>query len=353
MANAKANAKRSTRGPAVQQYQIGKDFPQEYIEALTYKIALWFASPTCDRKYADPVGAAKAKIKECLLATTEDGSAWKKCPASFEMRVKAKCGYDIAADRGIPAPRVKHPEGGRDLNPAAQQAAKGLKDADVVNAGFDAEGFRARVEADILAAFSELDNPAHKPNVRSLSGLYAEREKINAKLAVGVTDVQRELLLKSLKMIEEMADTTLKRLGIHPDQIRKKISDRAASTVADLVASLDGDDDFRHREKVWALQLALQLWWMSEHHNGDRTGPNISDFECWHMTRSRPMKFRCRHGEDYTLVEGFEPADLYRWLTAEGVLVHEPLLPQITPKDALDGLDAFFAADDAAEPEAA
>lgn len=322
----------------------GADFSREEIETLIYRIALWYQSPESDRKYDDPVVVAREKIQECLLGTTESGDPWRNCPADFNKRVRAKCAYDIEKGQGIrSAPKRK--DGGRDLNKKAQKAARELDDTNPVAVVFAQEEFRSKLEKDILEAFPELDNAAHLPTVRSLTLYHAQREVIDRELQLGVRANKRSDLLESLKTIEQMADVAMKRLGIHPDQIRKKISDKGKSTVADLVALIGDDPEFRKREKTWALQFALQCWWMSEHHNGRRTGPQLHDFEIWHMTRSRPMRFTCRHGEEYTLVEGFTPDELKAYLEREGVLINEPVIPGLIPAEALSGLKEYFEQD--------
>lgn len=323
----------------------GADFTQAEIDKLIYEIAVWFKDPKSGRNCDAPVETATARVKECLLAETVNGEPWKTCSNDFAKRILAKCGYDIVNHVGVPMMRAKGRDGGRVLDAKAKEGVKTLNAGAIVQANFDQESYREKVEHDILLAFPELDNAASKPVVRSLSGLYAQREVIDQELAVGVTASKRETLLRSLKVIEDMADTTMKRLGIHPDQIRKKISDKGASTIGDLVALVDEDPTYREREKVWSLQLALQLWWMTEHLNGDKTGPNLHPFEMWHMTRTKPIKFTCRHDETYTIVEGFEPHELYAYLIQEGVLVEEPVVPQlITPTD-LAGLDDYFRKD--------
>jgi hypothetical protein len=317
----------------------GADFTKDWIESLIYQIALFYKSPESDRNYDDPVLMARQKIQECLLGTTETGDPWKAVPRAFEDRVRAKCGFDIASMKGIPSRRVKNPAAERAIDKAAIEAAKELDDLDITQ--FNAEQFRQNMERDLLLTFPELDNPAHLPNVRSLTMYYAEREKIDEKLAHGVNDSKRLQLLDSLRKIEEMADTTMKRMGIHPDQIRRKIADKGASSVSDLAAVVEGEalkDEFKKREKVWTLQLALQLWWMSKHRNGAGTGPQVHDFEIWHMTRSRPVKFKCRHGETYNLIEGFEPHELREFLLKEGVLIEEPVISGLFTGDALKGL---------------
>jgi hypothetical protein len=318
----------------------GADFSQSEIEALVYKIAHWFASPECPRKYEDNVRAAKDKVRECLLGLNSDNEPWASCPDDFTKRVKIKCQWDMVADRGIYTKRQHDQMGKKAANKgeAADKAKEVMRQINPIENSFDATAFREQVERDILSAFPELDNPAHRPNVRSLSGLYAQREVIDRELAAGVSTSKREQLLKSLKIIEEMGDGTMRRLGVHPDQVRKKIADKAASSVSDLVQMIGDDKDFAKREKIWSLQLALQLWWMSEHLNGNKSGPQMHPFEIWHLTRSRPIYHKCKCGFECLLVEGFEPEELRKYLVAHGVLVEEPVYPTITPAEALKGL---------------
>jgi hypothetical protein len=320
--------------------QAGADFSQAEIEALVYKIAVWFASPECPRKYTDSVQAAKDKIRECLLGLNAEGDPWVGCPDDFSKRVRVKCAWDMALDKGMYTAKQHKQISKKGMNrgDAAEQAKTAMRQIAPEDAKFDMEGFRQKVESDILTEFPELDNPAHRPNVRSLSGLYAQREQIDRELVLGVSATKRDQLLKSLKVIEDMADGTMRRLGIHPDQVRKNIKDKGASSLADLVALIGDDKDYAKREKIWSLQLALQLWWASEHWNGSKNGPNLHDFEIWHLTRSRPVRHRCSCGRDVVLVEGFEPTELRDYLTANGVLVEEPLLPDIVSAARLTGL---------------
>jgi hypothetical protein len=335
-----ANTGRPIRQYVVGDKKDGADYSQSEIEALVYKVAVWFASPECPRKYEDTVQAAKDKIRECLLGLNAEGDPWVGCPEDFQKRVKIKCAYDMIADRGIYTAKQHKQMGKKAANRgvAADNAKEVMRQIDPIEAKFDAEGFRAKVEKDILDAFPELDNPAHRPNVRSLSGLYAQREVIDRELAAGVSTSKRETLLRSLKIIEEMADGTMRRLGVHPDQVRKKIADKASASISDLVAMIGDDKEFAQREKVWSLQLALQLWWMSEHWNGTKSGPQLHDFEIWHLTRSRPIRHRCKCGFECVIIEGFEPHELRDYLVANGVLVEEPVLPGVVPQAALAGL---------------
>jgi hypothetical protein len=331
--------------PASKQFVVGNtadgaDFSTHEIDALIYRIALWFGSAECDRNYDDPVASAREKIQECLLAENSSGDPWKNCPAEFAARVKVKCAYDMLTGKGIPAPRVKHPDAVRALDKKAQAAAKGLDDSNPILADFDQSAFRTDLEQRILAEFPELDNPAHLPNVRSLTMYHAQREIIDRELQAGIGNANKRLtLLESLQRIEVMADVAMKRLGIHFDQVRKKIDSKGASSIGDLVALIGDDRDYATLEDVWRKQLALQCWWMSEHHNGRRTGPQLHDWEIWHMTRNRPVRFKCRHGEEYVIVEGFTPKELYEYLKARKVVIAEPVLPHLIKPEWLEHME--------------
>lgn len=316
----------------------GADFSREEIDALVYKIAMWFSSPNSGYNFDDPVEEAKKKVQQCLLGVNSKGEPWRGAPTDFAKRIRAICNFDMESETGIPNRRNSKRVAQKAHDEEAKEAAKEIANSNPVAIQFDQEEYRRKLEQDTYAAFPELDNPATRPHVESYSLLMAQRKVIDMELALNPKSKQRDALLKSLKTVNEMADAQMRMLGIHPDQIRKNVSSRASSTVADLVAQIENDEDFRHRERVWALQLALQLYWMSEHYNGRKTGPQLHDFEIWHMTRTRPIKFKCRHGEEYTIVEGFEPHELRDWLIREGVLVEEPVIPNLISADDLKGL---------------
>jgi hypothetical protein len=316
----------------------GADFSKEEIDALIYKIALWFSSKDCSTDFDDPVQASKDKVRECLLGLNAKGEPWKGAPHEFAKRIKSKCNFDIVTEAGIPNKRNDQRVATKAHVGAATEAAEELDESNPVAVQFDQEAYRKRLEQDTYGVHPELNNPAIRPHVESYSLLMAQRKVIDGELAMNPKGGRRDALLKSLKNVNEMADGQMKMLGIHPDQIRRSVQSKSSATVSDLVEQIENDDDFKKREKTWALQLALQLFWMSEHYNGRKTGPQLSDFEIWHMTRTRPIRFRCRHGEEYTLVEGFSPNELRDWLLKEGVLVEEPVIPHLFTDGDLEGL---------------
>jgi hypothetical protein len=329
--------KREVKVYTVSDRKQDADFSKAEIEALIYKIALWYSSPECDRKAADPAKEAKDRVTESLLALTKEGKPWMGAPQKFEDRIRAKCSYDMATNKGIPGKTVKNR--GRNVTPEAKQGVAEVKAKDIIAANFDQDKFRRKTENDILAEYPELDNSAHRPMVRRLSLLYAQQEIVDMTLAFNPSsDAKRESLLKQLKELEAMSQNTMKSLGIHPDQLAKAMKEKAGGTISDLVAMLEDDQEFVDRERKWSLQLALQLWWMVNHPDGKGTAPQLSEWEMWHFTRTRPVKFTCSCGRYHNLVEGFKPDELRDYLLSEGVLLEVPVIKGLIPEYVLTGL---------------
>lgn len=317
----------------------GADFSKEEIELLIRDVALWFQSPKCDRSYDDPLEMARQQVQECLLAETREGKPWHNAPNDFKVRVRVKCLYDMESGEGIRIDRTtkkkrgRHPMA-RDTKEGAEAAAKSINRHAVIKANFDAKKFRDKAEKDVYKTFPELDNVVHRQNVKRLSLLYAEQEKIDMELEMVANGGQKEAALKALGEIEKQINVTMNMLGIHPNQLRKNMDKHRDGSLGDLVAHLDGDDEFKDREKLWAKQAAYQLWYMSQHPNGRGDGPQLEPWEVWHLTRTRPIDYTCQCGKRVTLVEGFEPDDLRDYLLRNGMELLTPAVPGfIRPKD--------------------
>lgn len=341
----------------VKRYVVGTgedaDFTPERIQLLAYQLARWFASDMCDRNYEDPMLEAKDIIRQCLLGQTKEGKVWSTCPAAFESRIKIKALYDMNLDQGVPSRKAKAPNATLGKNPKAVSAVnQAMRNMVPAGATTDKESYRKKIETDILREYPELDNPAHRPNVERLSLIYAEQQVISKEVMIGLTGKKREDALRQLKVLEEMAERTMKLLDIHPDSLRKKMDQQREGTLGELIAILEADDQFLEREKMWALQAALQLWYMTQHDNGRGDGPQIEPFELWHMTRSRPVDYTCECGREVTLIEGFTPEDLFQFLVKRGGLTPTtPVIPGVKEKD-LEGMDKELGPDPKEEPAA-
>jgi hypothetical protein len=334
---------KKTERREVKQFVLGRDFTAQEIELLAFKIAKWFRDPTCDRRHDDPEAAAKEIIEQCLNATTKDGSPWRNAPAEFAARIKVKAAYDMTTDTGIPIKAVKHPDAVRRLDPEADANGKKLDVMQPALVDFDSAAFRALEESKLLTQYPELNNPVHLPHVRRLTLLYAQQEIIDRELLLAVNARKREDALRQMEVLNKTMESVLKILDIHPESLRKKIKESADGSVGDLVAVLDADEDFRPRERLWALQAALQLWSMTVRPNGRGDGPQLSEWECWHATRSAPMAFTCRCGAHYpALVRGFTPKQLKKYLIERGVLIEQPAIPHLIRPEDVAGLSAFI-----------
>jgi len=310
------------------------EFTPEQIELLTLQIRDWFISDACDRSYADPLAKAREFVDQCLKATTASGKLWSKAPDDFDKRIKIKTLFDMEDGNHVAQNPNKTPEAKRNAEhrEAIDQASVSSNptDSHVMN-------YMKQLETDILDAYPELNTPVHKPNVMRLALLYSEQERIRIEL-VGAKDAARNKKIDTLNTLQKAISDTMKALDIYPEQLRKRMDQQRQGSVGDLVALIDGDAEFKAREKRWALTLALQLWWMTKHPDGKRTGPQIHDFEMWHLTRTRPIRYECSCGRQVTLVEGFTPQELQEYLIDNGVLIEKPIIPQLMTEEDLDGL---------------
>lgn len=315
-------------------------FTADEIDLLVYKIRDWFASEECDRNYSDPLGEARAQVEQCLHATTKAGKRWRKVPEDFETRIKIRTLYDMEEGKHVSQQRAKTVEARanadhkRDLD--AAKRGQGVNTATLAHL----QQYQQNLSDDILATYPELDTPVHKPNVDRLALLYTEQERIRLELP-GAGGKTRRDHIDTLSVIQKSVTDTMKALDIFPEQLRKRMDQQRTGSVGDLVATLGGDSEFKEREKRWSLTLALQLWWMTKHPNGKNTGPQIHDFEMWHLTRTRPINYTCKCGHEAVIVEGFTPEDLRDYLLENGVLVDKPILPQLVTEEDLNGLESY------------
>lgn len=277
----------------VKQFVIGKDFTEQEIEILIFKLAEWFRDERCDRRPEEPLKAARELVVQCLNAETKDGSPWRNAPEKFANRIKIKAAYDMESGQGIAISAVKHPDAVRNLEEGAQKNSRRAGNMNPLAASFDVEKFREVEEQRLLNAYPDLDTEAMRPHVRRLTLLYSQQELIDLDLTITTSPARRSELLKTMGDLNKTLDDILKILDIHPESIRKKINASSEGNLGELVAMLD-NDEFREREELWNLQLALQLWAMSMRRNGRGDGPQLELWELWHMTRSIPFSFTCR-----------------------------------------------------------
>lgn len=332
------------------QYKVGTepgaDFHPAEMEALALKIAKWYSDPRSGRRYDDALSVAKEHIRQCLLAETDSGSYWPRCPAEFKTRIRVKCIFDMDKDEGIPRGRANSPTAERILDPAAQRAAReAMGEMDPVAAAVNIEQIAATHVQHILDEYPELDNPVHLPNVERLAEVYAQQQIVIQEMRLLGGRKKRLEHIETLGKLEQSAERTMKLLDIHPEQLRKKMDSRRDGTIGELISILESDENFAERERLWAMEAALQMWWMTQHRNGRGDAANIEDWELWHATRTRPIDYTCACGRAVTLVEGFTPLELRDYLIKRGVLVAEPAIPGLIPAEALQGIDGEWEED--------
>jgi hypothetical protein len=322
------------------------DFSMLEIENLTLRLIAWFKDPKCDRNFSDPEQQAKDIIQQCLKCVKQDGDPWKNAPHTFQSRIRVKAAYDMETGAGIPIRASKHPDAVRRLDKEAEESANAVQDIIPALVEFDIEEYRQKQLRNILSTFPELDNPVHLPNVRRLALYYSQQEMIDRMVSSGSVKPgtpKSSDILDELESLNKSIDALMKTLDIHPDSLRKKIKENTDGTLGDLVVMLDMDEEFKEREKLWALQAALQLWYMHEHPNGDLSGPQMEEWEIWHMTRTRPFSFTCKCGIKYhNIIQGFTPKELKEYLIKHGILIEVPAIPGLITHEDVEGIGEFI-----------
>jgi hypothetical protein len=327
----------------IKQFVIGKDFSETEIELLVMRLSKWFQDENCDRQFDDPEQSARDIVQQCLDGTTKDGSPWKVAPAEFATRIKVKAAYDMTTDTGIKISAVKSPNAVRRLDKDAKDNKAKMGDMQPALINFDMEEFRRAEESKLLLHYPELNNPVYLPHVRRLTLLYAQQEAIDLELQLATNNKKREDALRQMETLNKTAESILKILDIHPESLRKKIKESADGTLGELVAVLEADEEFKHREHLWSLQAALQLWSMTVRRNGRGDGPQLTEWEVWHATRSTPMEFTCRCGAHYPrLIRGFTPKELKAYLIEHNVLVEQPAIPKLIATADVAGLSEYI-----------
>jgi hypothetical protein len=76
------------------------DFTPEEVELMIYKIAAWFGDPACDRKYEDPIKAAREFVKRALNGVLADGRVWKAASPDFNKRIMVLCNFNLETEEG-------------------------------------------------------------------------------------------------------------------------------------------------------------------------------------------------------------------------------------------------------------
>lgn len=306
--------------PILIRYKIGVDFTEEQAKKWLEQLSWWVS--TRMPNIENPSEYAEKVIKAGLNGTKIDGTPWAGVTKDFYKRVKQLAGFDLDLGIGVREPTKRtiiHPQ--HTAPKTAELPPLDLK-----------EGMELRQSyiKELIQKYPHLDTPVYKPKVEELAETVVKSRMISGDFlsAKGQT---LERLGKVRESLHKQIGELMEFLEISPKQRITKTLDAKNSDVGSIVARLEAyGDTWKEFEKIDALRELLQLYKMLKSTRPDMS-PQLNDWELWHMTRNRPVRFTCRCGESYELLGGFTPNDIEQALV-QAQQVYGYGLEDINPK---------------------
>lgn len=285
--------------PVLIRYTIGVDFTEEQYTKWLSQLTWWVSSrmPNIENpsKYAEKV------IKAGLNGTRVDGKQWVGVTKDFFKRIKQIAGFDLNLGVG-----VREPVRRNYVNPV--HTAGKTTELPPLNLE-DAMELREKYIKELIHKYPHLDTPVYKPKVEELAETVIKSRMISSEFLTSRASTL-ERLSKIRESLHKQIGELMEFLEISPKQRLTKTLEAKNSDVGSIVARLESyGDTWREFEKIDALRELLQLYKMLNSTRPDGS-PQLNDWELWHMTRNRPVRFTCRCGESYELLGGFLPEEI-------------------------------------------
>jgi hypothetical protein len=302
--------KRSVRRIEIQpiQYKIGRDVSQDTYTQWTLKIAEWFSERKPTLK--EPVKVAKRYL-DCCMRGTKPRDPEKKWTGAEQwtlaLRIRSACAYDVEKMAPIYnkldrrrvrknqlKQRLEKEKVRKRTDPLLPEAVRVLARKEATY-GDDPSIFLSpkehrrwvELKEQYTKQFPELALVNAEAELNVLCDLLVMSERHRLKMLNGEKMDTREYqnLINTIDSIK----TTL---GIHPNQLAKRVQERRAGSFAELLARFEGMDDARAtRERHWIEEL-MQLYQMYHQPSprNDMGGYQLDDVGLLGMTGCRTCK---------------------------------------------------------------
>lgn len=286
--------------PVLRRFAVGKDFTEADFHKWIDQLIWWIG----DRfpRIKDPREHAEKIMKAALNGTKLDGTEWLGISSDFFSRVVQLSGFDVKRGVGVRDPKTaKH----RSIVTRASGEKTEIPPVDIQ------QGMQLRADyiKDLLHKYPHLDSPVYKPKVEELAETIVKSRMISVDFILS-RGKELELLSKIRESLHKQISELMKFLEIAPEQRVRKQLDAKNSDVGSLIAKMESYGEvWEEYEKLDALRELLQKYRMLKSSRPDGT-PQLNDWELWHMTRNRPVKFTCRCGVSYELLGGFTPEEI-------------------------------------------
>lgn len=320
------------------QYKVGKDISAERWQEIILAVADWFAQV---RNTKEPVVAAKRALQECLDGKTKTGAKWfAMATATLEARIRIKCRYDI--ERMAPLATADEIKKSRmsalqerkrkkreqeKIDPfIAEDRRKELADSatygdDPLVSLTSAEhaNWQALKDAYIRQFPEELGTIAAQGELDSLCDLHILNERHRLRLLAG-HHVDPKVAAHVVDQLDKLKTT----LGIHPNQIAKRVKSRSDTTLGSAAARLETGDWRKIRQRFFAEEL-IQLLQMYHTPTADGTGYQLDDIGLFGVTRCRTCECAKCHTRNFV---GMSIDEIEAYLLKQGHISVEPSAPK-------------------------
>lgn len=348
----KKRAPRVFKEPVV--YTVGSDISQEMYDELVVKLADWFRQWRPD--HPEPAADARHRIKCCLEGKTLEGKPWfTHWSSAFNTRVKMLCRFDPEKMQPIHTANTKSKakkDRDRRLETARKQRNHAKNDPLIppltkaelkknVNYGDSphvllTEGEQQtwqRYHDSYTEQFPELSTINAQAELSLLCDLHVLHERNRLKLLKG-QQVDVAAMGENTKLITDLK----KALGIHPDQLAKRVQEKTEGSLGDAVAKL-ADPKWRQlRERFWLEeQLVLYQMYVTPSPRLDGDGHQLDEIGLFAHAKCRTC--HCV-GCGTRNFHGIPVQEVEQYLIAKGVLEPIDEIPVIVLDDDMDDDEA-------------
>lgn len=325
------------------QYKIGEHVTAEQYTTWTLKIADWFSERKPTLK--EPVKVAKRYLDCCMRGTKprEPDVVWRGAEQwSLDTRIRSACAYDVKAMKPIygkkDRQRIRQNQAKKRMVELKVKRKTDLLVPESVRVlarkeatyGDDPAVFLSpkehrrwvEIKEEYTKQFPELAMVNAEAELNVLCDLLILSERHRLKMLNG-----EKLDTKDHQNLVSTIDSIKTTLGIHPNQLAKRVQERRAGSFAELLARFEGMDNAREtRERHWIEEL-IQLYQMYHQPSPrpDMGGYQLDDVGLLGMTGCRTCKCAGCGMQNYA---GLSITEVERYLEAKQVLEVDAEAPQ-------------------------
>ena len=291
-------------------YVVGVDIsPEQYQEAIL-KIADWFSE---SRVTKEPAAAAKQAVQECLDGVTKEGTPWFAAAlVPLANRIKAKCRFDLDTMQPLRkssektrirkqkdkdreerkrVARAEDPLIPEELRKDLKRSARYGDNPHVLLSSAEERRWKELSRA-YVSQFPELGTINAEAELNMLCDLHILTERGRMNVLQGKGAVSDDMFKGATDALQKLK----RALGIHPDQLAKRVQEHEDSSVAAAVARLSALGDWRTVRAKFFIEEMIQAYQMYMSLNADGSGYQLDEIGLFGMTKCRTCSCtKCGH----------------------------------------------------------